>query len=211
MLENVILYRQTEKFLRWISKWRNMAFLLLKEIYLLGNAVFLEYNIQIMFSIHEWDVILKWMELYSNMTFKSCFEFIFVLVWVMSYGEWSSYGIQYSYHMEINPFMPEGYLDNEPSCCRWLNWPIQNHAKILKNHWNPGKWVLIWEYSVRAIKWVPTWQGLDDFRKTLHLCTLDRSSLSIGRVKCYLDLCYLWKHFQNKAWIYKNFFWLDGN
>ena len=28
---------------------------------------------------------------------------------------------------------------------------------ILKNHWNPGIWVLIWV----LIQWVPTWQGLD--------------------------------------------------
>ena len=31
--------------------------------------------------------------------------------------------------------------------------------KHQKNHWNPGIWVLIWEYSVSAIQWVPTWQG----------------------------------------------------
>ena len=28
--------------------------------------------------------------------------------------------------------------------------------KIWKNYWNPGTWVLIWEYSVRAIQWIPT-------------------------------------------------------
>ena len=54
--------------------------------------------------------------------------------------------------------------------------------KNLKNDWNPGKWVLIWECSVRAIKWVPTWQVLDGFRKSLS-CALDKSRLGIGRVK----------------------------
>ena len=48
-----------------------------------------------------------------------------------------------------------------PLCCWWLIWPIQNNAKKLKNYWNPRKWVLILEYSVRAFKWEPTWQGLD--------------------------------------------------
>ena len=33
--------------------------------------------------------------------------------------------------------------------------------KYLRNDWNPGTWVLIWEYSVRAIQWISTWQGLD--------------------------------------------------
>ena len=46
-------------------------------------------------------------------------------------------------------------------------------CKNLKNDWNPGKWVLIWEYSVRAIQWIPIWQGLDGFQKSLHPCVLD--------------------------------------
>ena len=74
----------------------------------------------------------------------------------------------------------------QPLCCWWLSWPIQNNAKILKNHWNPGKWVLIWEYSVRAIQWVPTWQGLDGFQKSLRICALDESSLSIVRVNSFI-------------------------
>ena len=60
---------------------------------------------------------------------------------------------------------------------------MQNNAKIQKNHWNPGSWVLIWEYSMRAIQRVPTRQGLDGFQKSLHFCALDESRLSIGRVK----------------------------
>ena len=40
----------------------------------------------------------------------------------------------------------------------------------LKNGWNPGTWVLIWEYSVRAILWIPTWQGSDGFQRSLHSC-----------------------------------------
>ena len=56
-------------------------------------------------------------------------------------------------------------------------------CKNLKNDWNPDKWVLIWKYLARASKWIPTWQGLDDFQKSLRPCALDESSLSIGRVK----------------------------
>ena len=72
-------------------------------------------------------------------------------------------------------------------CCWWLIWPIQNDAKILKNDWNLGTWVLIWEYSARAIQWIPTWQVLDGFQKLLRPCALDESSLSIGRVKPYTN------------------------
>ena len=54
--------------------------------------------------------------------------------------------------------------------------------KKLKNFRNPGIWVLIWECSARAFQWVPTWQGFDGFKKSLHPCALDESSLSIGRV-----------------------------
>ena len=54
--------------------------------------------------------------------------------------------------------------------------------KNLKNNWNPCTWVLIWEYSARAIQWIPTQQGLDGFQKSLHSSALDKSSLSIGRV-----------------------------
>ena len=59
----------------------------------------------------------------------------------------------------------------------------KNDAKNLKNDWNPGKWVLIWESSARGFKWIPTWQGSDDFQDILTFCALDKSSLSIGRVK----------------------------
>ena len=54
--------------------------------------------------------------------------------------------------------------------------------KTLKNDWNPGTWVLIWEYSARAILWVPTWQGLDGLQQSLHPCAFDESSFSVGSV-----------------------------
>ena len=54
----------------------------------------------------------------------------------------------------------------------------------MKDDWNPGTWVLIWEYSARAFRWTPTWQGLD----ALHPCALDESSLSIGRVNFVLKV-----------------------
>ena len=60
------------------------------------------------------------------------------------------------------------------------------NAKLCKkteNDCNPGKWILIWEYSVRAIQWIPTWQGLDVFQKSLHFSALDEGSLSMECVK----------------------------
>ena len=56
-------------------------------------------------------------------------------------------------------------------------------CKNRKNDWNPGKWVLILEYSSRAFQWVPTLQGLDSFQKYLRPCSMDESSLGIERVK----------------------------
>ena len=78
-----------------------------------------------------------------------------------------------------------------PFAAWWLIWPIQNDAKNLKTDWNPGIWVLIWESSARAILWIPTWQGLDGFQKSLRSCALDERSLSIGRVKEIQLLCEL--------------------
>ena len=77
----------------------------------------------------------------------------------------------------INPYTGGGYFDNTKWC------------KInLKKYWNPGTWVLIWQYSARAIQWIPTWQGLDGyiqwipiwqglepvFQKSLGPCALDK-------------------------------------
>ena len=59
--------------------------------------------------------------------------------------------------------------------------------KTWQIYWSPGIWVLIWEYSVRAIQWIPTWHGLDGFQKSLCPCALDEDSLKIGRVN-YLRL-----------------------
>ena len=64
---------------------------------------------------------------------------------------------------------------------------VANLAKIKRckkpeNYWNPGKWVLIWEYSARPFKWIPRRQGFNVFSRILHSCVLDESSLSIGRV-----------------------------
>ena len=63
-------------------------------------------------------------------------------------------------------------------------------VKKLKDYLNPGKTVLIWECSARAIKWIPTWHGLDGFKRSMYACPLDKSSLSIRRVKiCMAYLC----------------------
>ena len=52
-------------------------------------------------------------------------------------------------------------------------------CKNLKKYWNPGTLVLIWEYSVRAIQWIPT--SIKCFQNVLCSCALDESSLTIGR------------------------------
>ena len=38
-----------------------------------------------------------------------------------------------------------------PLCWWWLIWPIQNDANNLKNDWNPGTWVVIWECSQQEL------------------------------------------------------------
>ena len=71
------------------------------------------------------------------------------------------------------------YFQNLQACfgcpeCEWVNlyaaggqyWMMQ---KNLMNDRNPGKWVLIWEYSARAIQWIQTRQGLVVFQ---NLCNL---------------------------------------
>ena len=93
-----------------------------------------------------------------------------------------SYFLDYNY-ITIKVFV----RGTEPLCRWWLILPIQNDAKKLKNEWNPGNGVLIWEYSARAFQWIPTWQGLDGFQKSLHPCALNESSLSIRRVKWYVQ------------------------
>ena len=49
--------------------------------------------------------------------------------------------------------------------------------KTLKIDWNPGIWVLIWEYSARAIQSIPTSQGLDGY------CDLDKVASALKELK----------------------------
>ena len=51
--------------------------------------------------------------------------------------------------------------------------------------WSPGTWVLIWKYSVTVCQWIPTWQGLDGFQKSVCPFALDESSVSIRKVNPY--------------------------
>ena len=57
--------------------------------------------------------------------------------------------------------------------------------KTYKSTENPGTLVLIWEYSTRAIQWVPTWQVLDGFQKIFASLCLEEIGLSIGRVNTH--------------------------
>ena len=88
-------------------------------------------------------------------------------------------------------------------------------CKNMDNDQNPGKWVLIWKCSVRAIQWIPTLQGLDAFKKYLCPCAFDKSRLSIRRVNTTMpvaarkawqlvdifktDLCVLWRIIQGEV------------
>ena len=72
-----------------------------------------------------------------------------------------------------------------------------NAKKQLINDRNDSIWVVIWEYSARAIQWIPILQGLDSFQNFLYPCALDESSLSLERVKPFS----CWGHFLP---IYKN-------
>ena len=75
-------------------------------------------------------------------------------------------------------------LSSDESFSCWnLIWSKENDVKKTENDWNSGQWVLIWEYSVRAIQWIPTRQGLDGFPKSLYPCASDERRLSLGRVK----------------------------
>ena len=40
-------------------------------------------------------------------------------------------------------------------------------GKRPENDWNPGTWVIIWAYSLRAIQLIPTSLGLGDLSKTV--------------------------------------------
>ena len=73
-------------------------------------------------------------------------------------------------------------------CCWWLILPIQNSAKKAEKWPKPWLVVFIWEYSARANQWIPTWQGLDGYQKSLHPCAFDKNSLSISKVKAWLRL-----------------------
>ena len=53
-------------------------------------------------------------------------------------------------------------------------------AKLTNTKWckkSPEKWLKPWHMGThlreRAFQWIPTWQGLDDFQKSLHPCALD--------------------------------------
>ena len=71
------------------------------------------------------------------------------------------------------------------ACCRWLIWPIQNDAKNLIKYWNPSTRVPIWEYSVRAIQWIPKWQGLKMvFKKPCVLVLWMKVASALEGFKC---------------------------
>ena len=56
---------------------------------------------------------------------------------------------------------------------------------MMQKYWKITE-TLAYGYSSESTQqelWVLIWQGLDGFQKYLHLCALDESSLSIGRVE----------------------------
>ena len=90
---------------------------------------------------------------------------------------------------------------------------IQNHAKNLKIIWNLGTWILIWEYSTRAILWIPTWQGLDGFQRSLRHCALDESIAlaSEGLASCVNHLFFSRTTFSSNILTCKNRNATDNN
>ena len=64
--------------------------------------------------------------------------------------------------------------------------------KTWKNDWNPGKWVLIREYSARAIQWIPTWQGLDGFKILCFLLLWTKVALALEGLIVGYSLEELW-------------------
>ena len=72
------------------------------------------------------------------------------------------------------------------------NMVITKWCKKPENDWNPGKWVLIWEYSTRAIQWIPIWQGLDGFLKSSRPCTLTKVPLALEGWQFLLLYCFKW-------------------
>ena len=106
---------------------------------------------------------------------------------------------------QVNPYAA---LVADLTITKWWNksWEMSETLK---------KWLLIWDYSARAIQWIPTWQGLYSFQTFLHSCALGESSFSIGRVKgirqylytasCKLHSSYLSRQRSGKAWLFKEY------
>ena len=94
-----------------------------------------------------------------------------------------------------------GHLNNLAR--RWIIWPIQNDSNNLKNGWNLGTWVLIWEYSARAIHWIERWQGFYVFQISLHPFTLDESIFNMCRYRkaLYLPLL-VFQSLPSIYWLY---------
>ena len=72
--------------------------------------------------------------------------------------------------IQINPYAAGGWFDHYKMMHKTEKWLKPWHV------------VFIWECSTRAFQWLPTWQGLDGFEKSLYSCALDKGSLSNGRV-----------------------------
>ena len=105
--------------------------------------------------------------------------------------------------MRGSQFRPQGFWAQSALSVSWTatlllasstlvnNCQYKNNTKKLKNDCNPGIWVLIWEYSLKKFQWIPTWQGIGGFEKSLCLCVLGESSFSIRRVKLAFDFVFL--------------------
>ena len=67
---------------------------------------------------------------------------------------------------------------------------IQVCTGLNRYDWNPGTWVLICEYSARAIQWIPTWQGLGDFKILCVLWMKVTSALEGLRFLAWSMMCF---------------------
>ena len=84
------------------------------------------------------------------------------------------------------------------------NLAITTWCKTPEKYENPRTWILSWEYSVRDIQWIQTWQGLYGFQNYLRPCALNEGSYSIGWVKtciCEPSITMTTMHDPNKNYL----------
>ena len=103
----------------------------------------------------------------------ACLLWMQMMPWWMSFIDHSLLGVidrrrwTGSHMSQSIPPLPLNGVPNPYAAGGWFG-KYKMHAKNMKLI--PGTLVFIGESSARAFQWIPTWQGLDDFQKSLHPC-----------------------------------------